>query len=221
MGTEELGRGAGSLAVERVLPPPSLGLLEPWPPPPPSGSTSNAPPTPSPNSLCFLPHPAPPKPLPQGDGGASATGHVASFPFVSESSRAQALRKRACAYFCLYCVCCVCKHTCACMCAHTCGPCPAAYVPLVHTCDQGHADPRRPVFGMWHGVSAHMPGHLPMQAWLRAWHETVCRGVTVHITPAGSRKGGAWPHPLSSPQGHPVYPHGATLGPSQPTWSRG
>lgn len=102
------------------------------------------------------PSPCSLRPLPQGDGGTSAMGHVASFPFVSASSRAQALRKRACAYFCLRCGCCVCKHTCACLCEHAHGPCPARVLAVgVHGC-AGSCRPMQGRVWGWHGVSAHI-----------------------------------------------------------------
>lgn len=130
---------------------------------------------------------------------------------------------RACAYLCLCCVCCVCKHTCACMCVHTRGPRPAcvrAVCACVRVC-AGSRRPCRPGFGVWRGVSAHVPGHAPTRARLRVWHETVCRGVRVHTSPATPRREGPGLTHSALLQGHPVYPHGVLLGPPQPTWSWG
>lgn len=204
MGTEGLGRGAESLLAAHV--PPSSFL--PW------ASGALAAPTAiwlhqqrSPYSLPQLtvlpPSPCSQRPLPQGNGGASVTGHMASFPFVSKSSRAQALRKRACAYFCLCCVCCVCKHTCACMCVHTCGPCPACVCAVcAHVC----AGACRPMCLGCSVVDVHTCLGTCLHRHSCRWHETTSSGMRVHMTPVRSWKTGAWSCPLSSPSGPPCLP---------------
>lgn len=97
------GAGGGRPAAEHVPAPPpgSPGL---WSPGLPHGHLAPPAmlPTPSPNPLCSPPSPCSPRPCPERDGESWPRGLS---PLCSESSQAQALRKRVCAYFCLCCMC--------------------------------------------------------------------------------------------------------------------